>query len=76
MFLPMGAAMIPANNPAEHVLFSFVDACGSKRSAAHRLGIPRGTLRRWLLDIERTGKINAAESCQVCAGQREGLISE
>lgn len=54
--------MIPANNPAETDLAEFVKLCGSKRSAAKACGIPRKTLCRWLLDIERTGKINARPS--------------
>lgn len=52
--------MIPASNSAEHFLVSYVNACGSKRSAAHRLGIPRGTLRRWLKEIDRAGVVHSA----------------
>lgn len=54
--------MIPANQAAETDLAEFVMLCGSKRSAAKAIGVPRKTLCRWLLDIERTGKINARPS--------------
>jgi hypothetical protein len=54
--------MIPANQAAGTDLAEFVMLCGSKRSAAKLCGIPRKTLCRWLLDIERTGKINARPS--------------
>ena len=54
--------MIPANQSAETDLAEFVSLCGSKRLAAKLSGIPRKTLCRWLLDIERTGKINARPS--------------
>lgn len=54
--------MITAQVPAEIDLTSFVKLCGSKRNAAKTIGIPRKTLCRWLLDIDRTGKINARPS--------------
>lgn len=43
-----------------HWLTEYVNACGSKRLAAHRLCIPRGTLRRWLKEIDSTGTVHSA----------------
>lgn len=66
--------MIPAQVPAETDLAEFVRLCGSKRSAAKAIGIPRKTLCRWLLDIERTGQINARPSRVMAAMERVNAV--
>jgi len=66
--------VIPAQVPAETDLATFVRLCGSKRSAAKAIGIPRKTLCRWLLDIERTGQINARPSRVRWAMERINVV--
>lgn len=62
--------MIPAEVPATYWLVRHVNACGSKRSAAKAIGIPRKTLCRWLKDIQRDGKINARPERIAAAQER------